>query len=124
MTTYYYVFVLCVFTHLLLNLVVPCHSCGTRPFFKLAHESKGGLVHGELAQRSRFLFAKQHNPQSSTYLDGYAAQMAQWLESHDGSIVAGSFMPDWYSHPNLARLTFRGYGCSGGDNLSEMSNDL
>jgi hypothetical protein len=56
----------------------------------------GGLVHGELAQRSRFLFSKQHDSKNMTHTDGYAAQMAQWIERHDGSILAGSYMPDWY----------------------------
>ena len=59
----------------------------------------GGLVHGELTQRSRFLFSKQHDPKNMTYSDHYATQMARWLETHDGSILAGSFMPDWYSAP-------------------------
>lgn len=59
-----------------------------------------------------------------TYPDGYAAQMARWLESYDGSILAGSFMSDWYSPIYIStKLMFRGYGCSGGDDLSEISNN-
>jgi hypothetical protein len=57
------------------------------------------------------------------YPDGYATAIARWLERHDGSIVAGSYMPDWY-YPYQSfhsRLTIRGYGCSGGDELSEIS---
>ena len=78
-----------------------CHSLSF-VWYILFHPPKswpfcvGGLVHGEIAQRSRFLFSKQHDPKNMAYPDGYATAIARWLERHDGSIVAGSYMPDWY----------------------------
>src|SRR5262249_7112049 len=69
---------------------------GNPAFFLFADISSGGLVHGELARRSRFLFALQHDPPNGTNPDDYRARISQWLSRHDGSILAGSFMPDWY----------------------------
>ena len=83
---------------ILLNLIVPCHACGNsvNPRACILMRS-GGLVHGELAQRSKFLFSRYHDPQNATEnQDEYASRIAQWLQHHDGSILAGSFMPDWY----------------------------
>jgi hypothetical protein len=56
----------------------------------------GGLVHGEVAQRSRHLFSLQHESNNSTESAEYRSRIARWLQKYDGSIVAGSYMPDWY----------------------------
>jgi len=56
----------------------------------------GGLVHGEITQRSRALFSRQYDPANFTYPDPYYTAIAQWLEQNDAAVVAGSFMPDWF----------------------------
>jgi hypothetical protein len=81
-------------------------------------------VHGEIAQRSRVLFSRQYDPTNMTCPDPYYTAIAQWLEKNDGAVLAGSFMPDWYAILFSARLTVRGYGCSGADDLAETSTVL
>jgi hypothetical protein len=56
--------------------------------------------------------------------DPYYTAIARWLEKNDGAVLAGSFMPDWYAILFSARLTVRGYGCSGADDLAETSTVL
>lgn len=93
------IFFIYIIAYILFNFVIPSHSCGKN----ILNQTRlllcvGGLVHGELAQRSQFLFSKQYDPQNMTYPDGYATTTARWLVRHEGSMVAGSFMPDWFLH--------------------------
>ena len=52
-------------------------------------------MHGEISQRSRYLFALQNDMINNTVPKTYHARVAQWLQKYDGSVLAGSFMPDW-----------------------------
>jgi len=79
---------------LLLSFVVPCNSCGNHPSHALL-TSIGGVVHGEIVQRSRYLFTVQNDMINNTVPKTYHARIAQWLQKYDGSVLAGSFMPDW-----------------------------
>lgn len=56
----------------------------------------GGVVHGEIAQRAKYLFALQNDIINHTAPKTYQARIAQWLQKYEGSVLAGSFMPDWY----------------------------
>lgn len=103
----------------LLWLIRPCLSCGMDPVRFVFVIGKliylGGLVHGELAFRSRYLFALQHNPHALSqypYLlhgmakvnateDDFPGRIANWLQYYNSSILAGSFMPDWYYPQDL-----------------------
>jgi hypothetical protein len=80
-------------------------------------------VHGEIAQRSRALFSRQYDPTNTTCPDPYYTAIARWLEKNDGAVLAGSFMPDWYT-PSVPSVNRRGYGCSGADDLAETSTLL
>jgi hypothetical protein len=55
----------------------------------------GGVVHGEIAQRCKYLFALQNGVLNNTEAKTFHAQVAQWLLKYEGSVLAGSFMPDW-----------------------------
>lgn len=85
--------------YLLFVLLPPALACGKpRPvLYQPQTHVSGGLVHGELAQRGRFLFSLQHDPKAHPAKDEYAARVAHWLQHYDASILAGSFIPDWYS---------------------------
>ena len=79
---------------LLLSLVVPCNSCGTLAVVDYSY-SVGGVVHGEIAQRCKYLFALQNDVLNNTEAKTFHARVAQWLQKYEGSVLAGSFMPDW-----------------------------
>jgi hypothetical protein len=57
----------------------------------------GGLVHGEVAQRAKYLFTLKNNPVNGTEsVDEFSARVSQWLQRYESSVLAGMFMPDWY----------------------------
>ena len=84
------------------NFVAPCLGCGTHSLFSgdLTELCVGGLVHGELTQRAKYLFMLKNNPPNGTEaVDEFSARVAQWLHHYESSVLAGMFMPDWYLLP-------------------------
>ena len=56
----------------------------------------GGLTHGILVERAKYLFILGNNPANGTEaVDEFSARVAQWLERYESSVLAGMYMPDW-----------------------------